>query len=84
MMKQYEGRKVVIQLEREEGLKEGLKEGIEKGKKEGLEEGLEKGKLEEKKETIIKGNKKGLSNDILSDLTGLSIKDIDEILRNQD
>ena len=59
LMKEYEGRKVVIQIEREEG----LKEGIEK--------------------VIINGNKKGFSNQDLSDLTGLTIDEVEEIIKTK-
>lgn len=58
-------------------LEKAEREGIEKGIKKGIAKGIEKG-LEQ---VVINGNKKGLSNDILSDLTGLSIKEIEEILK---
>lgn len=50
------------------------------GCQEGHQEGLEKGKNEEKTEIVINGNKEGLSNEILSKLTKLSIKEVEEIL----
>ncbi len=46
------------------------------------EKGLEKGKNEEKISTVLNGNKKGLSNEILSEITSLSIKEIESILKN--
>lgn len=43
---------------------------------------LNKGKKENMIQVVLNGNKKGLSNDLLSDLTSLSIKEIEEILKN--
>ena len=56
LMKEYEGRKVVLRNEREEG------------------------KFEEKENVIINGNKKGFSNQDLSDLTGLPLDEVEEII----
>ena len=33
-------------------------------------------------QVVINGNKKGLSNELLSELTKLSIKEVEEILKN--
>jgi predicted transposase/invertase (TIGR01784 family) len=68
LMKEYEGRKVVLRNEREEG----LKEGVEIGKNDGLKEKSE--------QVIINGNKKGFSNQDLSELTGLSVNEVEEII----
>ncbi|MEK7434864.1 MAG: hypothetical protein AABZ74_17150 [Cyanobacteriota bacterium] len=43
---------------------------------------LNKGKNEKVIEIVRNGNKKGYSNDVISDLSGLSIKEIEEILKN--
>ena len=51
--------------------KEGLKEGIREGKKEGIREG--------KKEAARKMLEKGYDIGIISEITGLSIKEIEEI-----
>ncbi|MFN8576755.1 MAG: Rpn family recombination-promoting nuclease/putative transposase [Candidatus Sericytochromatia bacterium] len=48
-----------------------------------LEQAEEKGKKSRDIEIVINGNKKGLSNEFLSELTGLSIKEIEEILKSQ-
>ncbi|MFN8673436.1 MAG: hypothetical protein U0457_15300 [Candidatus Sericytochromatia bacterium] len=40
---------------------------------------LKKGENEKSKQVVINGIKKGFSNDILSELTGLGIKEIEEI-----
>ncbi len=39
------------------------------------------GRKKEKEEIVIKGNEKGLSNDFLSELTGLSIEEVEEMLK---
>ncbi|MDW8289070.1 MAG: hypothetical protein RMJ89_13435, partial [Flammeovirgaceae bacterium] len=59
----------------QKGLQEGIKEGIEKGKQEGIKEGIEKNKLE----TALKAIQKGLSNEVISELTGLSIEEIEQL-----
>lgn len=67
----------------EEGLEKGMKQGLEKGMKQGLEQGLEKG-LEEgakmKQVQIAKALKlEGLSTDLISKATGLSLQDIEKL-----
>jgi predicted transposase/invertase (TIGR01784 family) len=63
-------------VERAEGREEGLEKGREEGLEEGIEKGLEKG-LEKGKEEIAKNAlAKGLSLDIIQDITGLSIEAI--------
>jgi predicted transposase/invertase (TIGR01784 family) len=47
-----------------------------------LEHAEIEGRKKEKIEIVINGSKKGLSNEFLSELTGLSIQDIEEILSN--
>ena len=56
---------------------------MEKGREEGMEKGMEKGREEEKIQTVIKGLKKGYSIEIISELTGLSKQQIDEINQPQ-
>ena len=70
LLKESEGRKVVIQLQREQALEEGH------------EKGMEKGEVKKSEEVVINGNKEGLPNNILAKLTGLAIKEIEEILKN--
>ncbi|KAA0992850.1 Rpn family recombination-promoting nuclease/putative transposase [Dyadobacter aurulentus] len=52
--------------------KEGLKAGIEQGKELGIEEGIHSGKLE----TARKMKQKGLSDELIMDVTGLSAEQI--------
>ncbi|MFN8576747.1 MAG: PD-(D/E)XK nuclease family transposase [Candidatus Sericytochromatia bacterium] len=53
------------------------------GKKIVLKNQFEEGKKDEKISTIINGNREGASNEFLSKITGLSIKEIEEILKEQ-
>ena len=58
-------------IAREEGREEGLKEGL----KEGREEGEKKGKIEIAKNML----KEGLDVNLISKLSGLSVKEIEEL-----
>lgn len=62
-----------------QGLEKGLAEGLEKGMEKGLEKGLEKGKAEEQLLIASNMKKQGISAAIISQCTGLPIKDIDLI-----
>ena len=77
-----------------EGLEKGIKEGLEKGMKQGYEEGLNLGKQEalKQQEKIIEESKneykvdmitkmlaKGLSPEVISEITGLEVEKIAEI-----
>lgn len=53
--------------------------GIKEGRKKGREEGREEGRAKEKLETTVNGIKAGLSNDVLQQITGLSIEEIQKI-----
>ena len=50
------GQKIMLDREREEG----IKEGIEKGIKRGIKKGIKEGKLEGMKEGIIEGMERGI------------------------
>ncbi|MCS6832335.1 MAG: hypothetical protein NZ521_02070 [Flammeovirgaceae bacterium] len=60
-----------------EGMDKGIKEGIEKGIREGIREGIEKGK----RETAEKALKKGLDVQLVSEMTDLPLKEVEEIAR---
>lgn len=62
-----------------QGLEKGLAEGLEKGMEKGMEKGLEKGKAEEQLLIASNMKKQGISAAIISQCTGLPIKDIDLI-----
>ena len=81
------GQKIMLNREREEGLKEGIekgiKKGIKKGKlegiKEGIIEGIEKG-IKDEKYSIAKSLKSsGLDNKFISEHTGLTIEEIEKL-----
>ena len=65
------------------GHAEGLEEGLEKGRAEGLEKGLEKGRAEGKLEGILetarKMKQKGMPDDLISEMTGLSADEIQNV-----
>ena len=67
-----------------EGLEEGKRKGIEQGKKEGIEqgkkEGIEQGKKESSKEIAIKMLKRKMPIEEISEITGLSDKEIKKLL----
>ena len=61
---------------REEGLERGLEQGLEKG----LEQGLERGRNEERLQLIRKMVLRGMTPELISDMTGLSLKEINSML----
>ena len=63
---------------KQEGLKEGKEEGIKEGKKEGIIEGI----LKNKKDMVINLNNNGVSTDIISKSTGLSIDEVNDIIKS--
>jgi len=60
---------------KEEGLKEGKEEGLKEGKQEGLKEGEKNGKIEIARNML----KKGLDVNLISELSGLSIEEIENL-----
>ena len=65
----------VLRTAREDGLKEGIKKGIKKGIQEGREQGIQ----EEKLETIKNMFKEELDYQTISEVTGKTIEEIEEI-----
>lgn len=63
----------------EKGLKEGIEKGMEKGIEKGIEKGMERGKREEKLLIASTAKKQGLSSEMISSLTGLSIEEINKL-----
>jgi predicted transposase/invertase (TIGR01784 family) len=55
--------------------REGIEEGIEKGIEKGIKEGIEKGRLEDAKNML----RKGLSIDLIYEITGLDTKTIQSL-----
>ncbi len=62
---------------REEGIEKGLEQGLERG----LKQGLERGRHEERLELIHKMLSKGLSLEVVSDVTGLSLEELEDCYR---
>jgi predicted transposase/invertase (TIGR01784 family) len=58
---------------------EGILEGEQKGKLEGKKEG----KIEGKIEVILNGHKSGLSADLLANITGLTVLEVEKIIKEQ-
>ncbi|MCP3942926.1 MAG: hypothetical protein GY710_15765 [Desulfobacteraceae bacterium] len=73
------GKKEGIEEGKKEGIEEGKKEGIEEGKKEGIEEGKKEGKVESKREIAKKSLEKGIPPDLVADITGLSVEEIETL-----
>ena len=63
----------------EKGIEKGREEGRAEGRAEGLAEGEAKGRAEEKRDTARKMKQKGLPADLIAEMTGLSLADIEEI-----
>ena len=64
----------------DEAREEGLERGIEKGIERGLKQGLEQGRYEERLELVRKMLSKGLSLEVVSDVTGLSLEELEALL----
>jgi predicted transposase/invertase (TIGR01784 family) len=60
---------------REEGMKEGIKKGIEEGKIKGKNEGKIEGKIEDAQRML----QKGMSKELIQEITGLPAEKIDEL-----
>ena len=73
----------MIEKELKHERKEGREEGREEGKEEGIKEGIKKGKEEGKKENQIEIAenclKKGLTVELIVQITNLSIEEVMEI-----
>ncbi|MCQ2287107.1 MAG: hypothetical protein MJZ76_09610, partial [Bacteroidales bacterium] len=63
----------------DKGMQKGIKKGIEKGIAEGMQKGIEKGKNEEKLLIVRNMLSKGLDVDLISEITGISVAEIQEI-----
>ena len=74
-----EGREEGHKVGKEEGLKEGRKEGKEEGIKEGREEGAKRNSCDIAKRML----EKGIDIETISELTGLTEKEISELDRTK-
>ena len=63
----------------EDNFEKGLKEGVEKGLKEGVEKGLKEGEKRKSLETAEKMLKNNIDPNIISNCTGLTLKEIKDL-----
>ena len=75
------GREDGIKEGREEGLKEGHRKGHKEGKEEGLTEGRAEGAKQKSFDIAKKMLEKGIDIETISELTGLTEKEISELDR---
>ena len=64
----------------ETAIDEAREEGLERGIEKGLEQGLERGRHEGQLELIRKMLSNGLSLEVVSDATGLSLEELEALL----
>ena len=64
----------------ETAIDEAREEGLEQGLEQGLEKGLEQGRNEERLQLIRKMVSRGMSPELISDMTGLTIEEIKSML----
>ncbi len=70
-----------ISYYKKEGLAEGRAEGLEIGRTEGRAEGRAEGIKQDRKEIISNMLKNGISKDQISSMTGISLEEIEELLK---
>ena len=63
----------------QEGRQKGMQEGRQKGMQEGRQEGLAEGRAEEKIENARTMKSLNIPSEVIHQVTGLSIKDIEEL-----
>ena len=64
----------------ETAIDEAREEGFVQGLEQGLEQGLDQGRNEERLQLIRKMVSRGMSPDLISEMTGLSIEEIETLL----
>lgn len=75
----YATYKTAKNIGREEGVREGRAQGIKEGIKEGLKEGIKAGRAEECRGMAIKMKQNGLDIMLISQITGLSEEEINQL-----
>ena len=68
-------KELLAEMDYNQAIRDAEKEGIEKGLEEGMEKGLEEGV----RKTAQKMKEKGMTYEIIAELTGLSIEDIEKL-----
>lgn len=73
---------------REQGLNQGLEEGrelgLEQGREQGLEQGREQGLELARSQVILNAKKKGIDIEVIADLVGLSVEEVNGILKKNE
>lgn len=64
----------------ETAIDEAREEGLEQGLTQGLERGLEQGRNEERLQLIHKMISRGMTPELISNMTGLSLEEIETLL----
>ena len=64
----------------DEAREEGLVQGLERGLEQGLEKGLEQGRNEERLQLIRKMVSRGMTPELISAMTGLSLEENETLL----
>ena len=62
-----------------EGIEEGIEKGIEQGIEKGIEQGIEKGIEKNTRETALKMIENGLDIQLIANITGLSVEEIEKL-----
>ena len=77
------GREEGHKVGKEEGLKEGREEGHKEGKEEGIKEGREEGAKQKSFDIAKRMLEKGIETETISELTGLTEKEISGLDRTK-
>ena len=64
-----------------EGIQKGIQQGIQQGLQQGLQQGVQKGVLQEKAETVQRMKAKGFSAEDISEIAGLTVEEVEELLQ---
>ena len=71
-----------IAVQREEAFEEGLSQGIEQGINQGISQGIEQGIEQKALETAKKMLENGISLEIITQCTGLSLEKLEDLISN--
>lgn len=63
----------------QKGIQKGIQQGMQKGIKQGIQQGIQQGIEKQATDTAIQAIKMGLSNEMITKLTGLKDEEIDEL-----
>lgn len=63
----------------ERGIQQGIEKGIEQGIEKGIEQGIEKGRYQEKLNNALAMKKRGMDNNLISELLNLSLEQVEKL-----